>query len=142
MWRSLVDCSNDRKSAAHEKGQCLEDYPQRFGHTESLRKNNAKTELNDNQKEIYMQMYQDIIERLQSELDSLRWVITDEEIDFWLRPGNQAPVEASVEVSDVTEIEESKRVKARSQSHAVHVRGIVHSEIISLQSYLQVYNHI
>ena len=30
VWRSLVDCSNDCKSAGHEKEQCLEDYY--YGH--------------------------------------------------------------------------------------------------------------
>ena len=43
VWQLSVDCSNDHKSAEHEKGQCLKDYHQRFGHTESLHKNNVKT---------------------------------------------------------------------------------------------------
>ena len=30
-WESSVDCSNDRRSAGHKKGQCFEDYHQILG---------------------------------------------------------------------------------------------------------------
>ena len=30
VWRSSVDYSNNRKSAGHEKWQCLEDYDRKF----------------------------------------------------------------------------------------------------------------
>ena len=38
VWRSSVNCSNERKSAEHEKEQSFEDYYLRFGHAESQRK--------------------------------------------------------------------------------------------------------
>ena len=64
-------------------------------------------------------------------------------MDFLVRPRNQAP-EMSVEVSNVTEAEESKTVKIKSQSHVDHVLRCVHSEFL-LQGQMinqQVYKEI
>ena len=75
MWRSSVDCSNDHKSTRHEKILCLENHHRRFGYAESLR----KKLVNDNQWENLTQVYQDIIGRLQTELDLLHRVITGDD---------------------------------------------------------------
>ena len=46
VWRSMVDCLNDRKSVGYEKWQYLEDWHSRSGHTKSLRKNGLAQKLN------------------------------------------------------------------------------------------------
>ena len=43
MWWLSVNRLTDPKLAGHKRGQCLEDYHRRFGYTESLHKNGAKT---------------------------------------------------------------------------------------------------
>ena len=69
---------NDSKSVGHDKGQCLEDSHRRFGHVKSLNKNCARL-INDDQKEHCMQIYQDILEHLQTESGLLHRVITGDE---------------------------------------------------------------
>ena len=71
MWQLSVNCSNDHKSAGQEKEQCLEDYHWRFGHTEIIPRL-----LNDDQKEDYRQVCQEIIKHLYTESDLVCKVTT------------------------------------------------------------------
>ena len=88
--------------------------------------------LNDDQKEHHMQVCQDIIERLQTELDLLRRVITGNETwIFLVRPGNQAQ-EQSVEVFDVVVAEET-RTKSKVSIMLItffDIGGIVRSRFL------------
>ena len=118
LW-SLVDCSNHLELAGHEKGQCLEDYLLRFGYSESLRKMVPRL-LSDDQKERHMQMFQEIIEQLQTKSDLLRCHHCWLDMDFWVPLGNQTPGQ-SAEVSDVAGAEENKTVEVKSQSHVAQV---------------------
>ena len=77
VWcHNVYKYSNDVMSAKHKKGPCLEDYHQRFGHVESLRKMVLRL-LNDRKSRI--RLCQDI-EHLQAELDLLCKVISGDEI--------------------------------------------------------------
>ena len=97
--------------------------------------------LNDDKKQKYMQVHQDIIECLQTEPDLFHRVITDDETRiFWVRPRNQAP-EESEKVSDIAEVEESNSVKVMLLKF-FDVRGIVPSDFLPQQVYKEILEHM
>ena len=75
--------------------------------------------LNDDQKEHLMQVSQEVIECLLIEPGFL-YICGNKSVISFARTGDQAP-EQSVEVFDITEAEESKIVKIKSQNHTDQV---------------------
>ena len=66
--------------------------------------------LTDDQEDRYLQVGQDILERLQTKSDLLRIAIFGDDTKIWVHPDNLAS-EKSVEDSEVAESKESKIVR-------------------------------
>ena len=135
VWRLLIDCSNDQKSAGYEKGQCLKDYHWRYGHGESLHKISTKTAEWRSKEVLHAGVWEDYWassnwNRLASESHHWWW-----DMDFWVRPRDQA-LGQSVEGSDAAEAKESKRVKV-ILIPLFDVRGIIKSEFLPQSASLQ-----
>lgn len=123
--------STVRMSAGYEKGQTLQDCLRRFVHAKSLSKNVANAAEGGDQEVCRMQVCRKIIERLQTETDLLRSVITGE----WTLSTIRKPSARSVSGKSTMSSRPKKARESKSNVKAMlvaffDVRGIVRSEFV------------